>query len=274
VAGQPAVENAPSMSLDGHGVRAELRDQGTLLRVLLDRPRGNILTAQVAAEIRAALVAREREPRLKLVYLRGAGGHFSYGASIQEHRAESMAALLAGVHSLARTIAGYPVPVAALVEGKCLGGAFEVALCCHLVFATPGARFAWPEVTLGVFPPLAAALAPMRLGGARAERLILSGEEIDAESLRRTGFLAAVLDDREPELALLRWYGAHLAPLSAFAIRQATRALRAGSDLLRALEAPLARTEAQYTTEVLSSHDGPEGIEAFLAKRAPRWEDR
>jgi cyclohexa-1,5-dienecarbonyl-CoA hydratase len=274
VARQPGVENARSMSLEGHGVHAELREEGTLLRVLLDHPRGNVLTAAVAAEIRAVLAAREQEPRLKLVYLRGAGGNFSYGASIQEHRADSMPALLAGVHALARTIATYPVPVAALVEGKCLGGAFEAVLCCHLVFATPGARFAWPEIKLGVFPPLAAAVAPLRLGGPLAERLILSGGEIDAESLRGAGFLAAVFDDAEPELALLRWYGTHLEPLSAFAIRQATRALRANGDLVRALEIPLARTEAQYTTEVLSSHDGPEGIEAFLAKRAPRWEDR
>jgi cyclohexa-1,5-dienecarbonyl-CoA hydratase len=262
------------MSVPEGGVRSDILEDGTLLRVLWEGPPGNVLTARAAAEIRAALLARRDDPRLKLACLRGAGGQFSYGASIQEHRPEAMPALLAGIHALARTVAGFPVPVAALVEGKCLGGAFEVVLCCHLVFATPEARFAWPEIKLGVFPPLAAAVAPLRLGAALAERMILSGAELDAESLHRAGFLAALVDDVPPELGLLRWYRAHLAPLSAFAIRQATRALRADGDLLRALDAPLARAEAQYTREVLSSHDGREGIEAFLAKRAPRWEDR
>ncbi|MBZ5522125.1 MAG: enoyl-CoA hydratase/isomerase family protein, partial [Acidobacteriia bacterium] len=52
---------------------------------------------------------------------------------------------------------GYPVPVAALVEGRCLGGAFELALCCHFVFAARSAVFACPEIKLGVFPPVLAA---------------------------------------------------------------------------------------------------------------------
>lgn len=262
------------MTRERDGFHAELGEGGTLLRILLDRPKGNVLTTELVAGIRAALLAHETAPHLKMAYLRGAGGHFSYGASIQEHRAASLPGLLASFHGLARAIAAYAVPVAALVEGKCLGGAFEMALCCHLVFATRGARFAWPEIKLGVFPPLAAAVAPLRLGGGLAERLVLTGEEVDAETLHRIGFVTAVFDDGDPEPALLEWHRARMGPLSAFAIRQATRALRAGSPLLEALEDPLGRTEAQYLGEVLASHDGPEGIEAFLERRAPRWEDR
>jgi cyclohexa-1,5-dienecarbonyl-CoA hydratase len=261
------------MALDAEPVRVDLLEDGALLRVLLDRPKGNVLTTGMAEAVRAALLAHQGAPRLKMVCLRGAGGHFSYGASIEEHREPAMAALLGSSHDLARAVASYPVPVAALVEGRCLGGAFELVLCCHLVFATKDARFAWPEIKLGVFPPLAAAVAPLRLG-ALADRLILTGEEVDAQVLRGAGFVAAVLDDGDPERALVEWHRARLGPLSVFAIRQATQALRWGSKLLEALERPLARTEAQYLERVLPSHDGREGIGAFLEHREPRWEGR
>jgi cyclohexa-1,5-dienecarbonyl-CoA hydratase len=255
-------------------IRAELIEGGTLLRVVLDRPPGNLLTAALCGEVAAALAAHRELPQLRLVYLVGAGHSFSYGASIQEHRAPAIEPLLRSFHGLARAVAEYPVPVAALVEGRCYGGAFELVLCCHLVFATPGARFAWPEIKLGVFPPLAAALAPLRLGGALAERLILTGDELSARSLERAGFLAALFETPDPELPLVEWYRERMRPLSAEAIRQATRALRSGSELRARLAEPLSRTEAQYLAEAAPSHDGREGIEAFLAKRSPRFEDR
>jgi enoyl-CoA hydratase/carnithine racemase len=86
--------------------------------------------------------------------------------------------------------------------------------------------------------------------------------------------VAALLGDADPERELHEWHRARIAPLSAFALRQATQALRNGSRVIEALEEPLARTEAQYLDRVLNSHDGREGIEAFLERRAPSWEDR
>ncbi len=81
-----------------------------------------------------------------------------------------------------RELAAYPVPVAALVEGRCLGGAFELALCCHLVFATPIARAsAAPRSSSASFPPVLAAIGALRLPGALAERLLLTGEELDVD---------------------------------------------------------------------------------------------
>jgi cyclohexa-1,5-dienecarbonyl-CoA hydratase len=183
--------------------------------------------------------------------------------------------MLASFHGLVRELAAYPVPLAALVEGRCLGGAFEMVLCCHLIFATPSARFGCPEIKLGVFPPVLAAIGALRLGGALAERLILTGEELDAAAAERAGLVAAILGpDGDPEELLLAWYRARLRPLSAFALRQAARASRSGSGLLEALGRPLEAVERQYLGEVVASHDGNEGIEAFLARRPPVWRDR
>jgi cyclohexa-1,5-dienecarbonyl-CoA hydratase len=253
-------------------LRVDRLEDGTLLRLVLDRPKGNVLDGALMCEVATTLAAHRYDPHLRLVVIRGAGGHFSFGASVEEHRPEQAPAMLATFHGLARDLAAYPVPVAALVEGRCLGGAFELVLCCHLVFATESAVFACPEIRLGVFPPVLAAIGRLRLGGALAERLLVTGGELEARAAERAGLVTAVLEG-DPEEALLRWYRETLRPLSAFALRQATRAARLGSGLLEALAGPLHALEAQYLHEVLASHDGHEGIEAFLARRPPQWRD-
>jgi cyclohexa-1,5-dienecarbonyl-CoA hydratase len=256
------------------GVSAELLEGGGVLRVVFSRAKGNVLTMDLMRALGATLGAHRDDRHLKLVALRGAGGTFSYGASVEEHRQALAPAMLETFHALARLIARYPVPVVALVEGRCLGGAFELALCCHFVFAVRGAVFACPEIRLGVFPPVLAAIGPHRLGAALAERLLLTGEEMDAQALAPGGFVTALVGEGEdPEAALLPWYRDRLQGLSAFALRQATRAARAGSGLEAALDEGLAALECRYREQVLASHDGNEGVEAFLARRPPVWED-
>jgi cyclohexa-1,5-dienecarbonyl-CoA hydratase len=255
-------------------LRAQLVEGGTLLEIVLDQPKGNVLTSRMMAEISTALDAHAEAPELRMVLLRGAGGHFSYGASIEEHRKDRAPALLAAFHRLIRRLAAYPVPVAALVDGQCLGGGFELVLACHFLFATPEAHFGCPEIKLGVFPPVLAAIGARQLGGLAAERLLLTGEPVDASQAWRLGFLTRVLENGEPREELLAWYRQALAPLSAFALRQGTRALRQTTGFLADLDRTLEATERQYVEEILPSHDGNEGVEAFLARRKPEWRNR
>lgn len=250
-----------------------LRDGG-ILHILLSEPRANVLSMAMMRGIEGALETHRDRQGLKLVVLRGAGGNFSFGASVPEHRRESAPGMLSAFHRLVRAVASYPVPVAALVEGRCLGGAFELALASHLVFATPNAIFACPEVKLGVIPPVLCVLGHHRLGGPLAEKMILTGAELDATRAAACGLVAESLPDSgNPEEWLLAWYDKHLAPLSAFSLREVTWAARRGSGILESLGAPLSALEERYVTRLLPSHDGNEGIEAFLAKRPPRWTD-
>lgn len=255
-------------------IESDLVEDGTVLRLALARPPANVLSMAMVEELGSALEEHRRLRGLRLVLLRGAGSHFSYGASVEEHRRDQAPAMLATFHDFLRRLAAYPVPTAALVEGKCLGGGFELVLCCHFLFAAAGASFACPEIKLGVFPPLLATLGPQRLGSLVAERLLLTGGALDAETAGRLGLLTAVFDGGEDaEAALLGWYRRTLRPLSAHALRQATHAAREASGMLAALERSLAAAERHYVDRVVSSHDGNEGIEAFLDKRRPEWRD-
>jgi cyclohexa-1,5-dienecarbonyl-CoA hydratase len=254
-------------------ITADLIENQTVLRLVLNQPKGNVLTGEMLRELGVVLRTHRGDTHLRLAVIRGAGGNFSFGASIDEHQRDRVRDMLQAFHAFIRELAAYPVPVAALVEGRCLGGAFEVALCCHFVFAASGARFGCPEIKLGVFAPVLAAAGAHRLPGALAERLLLTGDEIDAAAAERAGLVTAIFDTADPENALMEWYRSRLAPLSAFALRQATAAFRHNSGLLHALHADLPAVERRYLEEIVASHDGNEGIEAFIARRPPVWED-
>jgi cyclohexa-1,5-dienecarbonyl-CoA hydratase len=254
-------------------VNATLQEDGTLLRLVLDRPKGNVLTLEMMNALSEALAAHKSNPHVRMVFIRGAGNHFSFGASVEEHRKEQAPSMLAGFHAMIRQVAAYPVPIAALVEGSCLGGAFELILACHFVFAAPSANLGCPEIKLGVFPPVLAAIGAQRLGGPLAERLILTGSTIDAAAAEKAGLVSAIFAGGNPEEELIEWYRKNLRPLSAFAIRQGSRVTRIGSGLFEALREPLDKIERQYVNEVLASNDGNEGIAAFIERRKPLWKD-
>ncbi len=252
--------------------RTARRAGGALLEIQLDDPRANVLSMAMMAEIAEALGAARNDETLKLVVFSATGDNFSFGASVPEHRRETAPAMLASFHRLVRDVVTYPVPVASLVAGRCLGGAFELVLASHLVFATTSAVFACPEIKLGVFPPVLSVLGPARLGGALSERMLLTGAELDARRAHAAGFVAELVPDgHDREAWLLEWFNKTLAPLSSFALREATFASRHGSPTVAAAFEPLAAVERRYIERVLTSHDGNEGIEAFVAKRAPTW---
>lgn len=254
-------------------VEATLLEDETLLRLVLNRPKGNVLTLEMMKALSAALETHNRNSHLRMVFIRGAGKHFSFGASVEEHKKDQAPSMLAGFHAMIRTVAASPVPIATLVEGSCLGGAFELILACHFVFAAPSANFGCPEIKLGVFPPVLAAIGAQRLGGPLAERLIVTGALIDAAAAEKAGLVSEIFSGDNPEDELVQWYRKNLRPLSAFSIRQGSRVARIGSGLIAALQDPLAQIERQYVEEVLASHDGNEGIESFIDRRKPVWKD-
>jgi len=254
-------------------VQATLLEDGTLLRLVMDKPKGNILSLEMMQALLKELDAQKDNTHLRAVIVRGAGKHFSFGASVEEHKKDQAPSMLAGFHEMIRKVASYPVPVIALVEGSCLGGSFELILACHMVFASPTAVFGCPEIKLGVFPPVLAAIGAQRLGGPLAERMILTGETIDVASAEKSGLVSGIFSGESPDEELFEWYRKNLLPLSAFAIRQGVRAARIGSGLLEALQGPLDTIERQYIDEVLASQDGNEGINSFIERRKPVWKD-
>jgi len=238
----------------------------------LYHPKGNILTRDMIAALRAALESIVENRHLKLITIEGAGTDFSFGASIPEHAPEEIGRALPEMHALIYELLDTPVPTAALVRGRCYGGGFELALACDIIVAEAGATFALPEVALGVFPPAASALLPYRAGGASATYSILTGSPVDAELLQARGLIPFVAGKGSLRDAVDEWFERQLVPKSAIALRYAVVAARMG--LVEHVRNVLPQVERLYLEDLMRTHDAVEGIDAFIARRAPSWTDR
>jgi cyclohexa-1,5-dienecarbonyl-CoA hydratase len=238
--------------------------------ITLDRPPLNVLDVEMVRRLNDAL--RECDARsIRVVVLSSALPRaFSAGVEVRDHQLGRLETMLAEVRENARLLLTLkPVTIAA-IHGSTLGGGAEIALLCDLVLAGDDTVFGFPEITLGAFPPVAAACLVEICGHRRALRLLL-GESITANIAEAFGLVSRVV----PTAQLSETVGRVAAELAArsgvalHALTGATRAQRAPA-LLQRLDAAI----ATYRATVGPSRDAEEGINAFLEKRVPAWSHR
>lgn len=237
--------------------------------VSLDRPPMNVLDLGAIGALQAALVDLAARREYKVVVIRSAiPGVFSAGVDVAIHSRERLGEMLDAFHAVFRVMEQMPQVTVAAVDGLCLGGGCELAAFCDLVLATPGSSFGQPEIDVGCFPPLAAALLP-RLIGRAAWEMVLLGSSISAVRAAELGLVTRVVDDL-PE-AIDTW-AKWLCGKSGAVLALARRALREGAH--GSFAEGLARTEQIYREELTRTEDVEEGVRAFLEKRRPHWSDR
>ncbi len=243
---------------------------GALCHLRLNRPKANIIDGAMIAALNAAIEAHGEDRDLKAFLVSAEGPNFSFGASVQEHLPDQCANMLGALHGLLLRMVECETPILAAVQGQCLGGGFELAMACGLIFAAPDACLGQPEIKLGLIAPAASCLLPELVGPVHAGDILLSGRSIDAEEARRIGVVLDIAGD--PVAAVEAYVDAHLADKSAAALRVATRAARSG--LARRVRKRLAEVEAIYLEDLMSTHDAIEGLNAFIEKRPAQWENR
>jgi cyclohexa-1,5-dienecarbonyl-CoA hydratase len=252
-------------------VRFSTERSGQIERILLDRPKGNVIDLEMIEAICGRIAEIAADPgACKLLVFEGAGSHFSFGASVEEHLPEKVRRLLPAFHRLFWDLERLSIPTAAVVRGQCLGGGFELAVWCGLISCDPTTRLGVPEIKLGVFPPIASIVLPWRVSGARSTQMILSGESVDGMAAAHLGLADWCSDD--PEANLQKWFVQNLEGKSAIAVRTAWRASR--RLLADALRNHLASLESLYLKDLMSCEDPIEGISAFVERRPPVWKNQ
>ncbi len=250
-------------------IRVEFEHEGQVARVVLAAPKANIVDQAMMAELESAFGRLASRRDLKAIVLTGEGPNFSFGASVQEHLPEQISGTLTRLHALLRRIAEAPAPTIAAVRGQCLGGGLELALACDLILAEETAQLGCPEIQLGVFPPAASALLPVRIGAGPAASLVLTGASLSGAAAAAIGLAARTSGPGQLDTVLAQWLATDFVSRSPAALRYAARAVR--RPLMHALEQDLPVIEGLYLRDLMREPDAVEGIQAFLEKRPPRW---
>jgi cyclohexa-1,5-dienecarbonyl-CoA hydratase len=235
--------------------------------VVLDAPPLNILTRALLDELRHALAGLTRDSALRVLLLRSEGKHFSAGASVEEHLPGTVEVMIPEFMDTIQAMHHFPLPVVCAVQGRCLGGAMELAMAADIVVATESALFGVPEISLGVMPPAACAQLPMRTRPGVAAALLFTGTPISASAAHDAGLVHGVVtvDGLLPEAAGL---AESIAVHSAAALRATKRALRSSS---RAFDASMTEASRVYLEELMQTRDAVEGLQSFMEKREPQW---
>jgi enoyl-CoA hydratase len=244
-----------------------IEPMGPWVRLTLNRPDArNALNTALLAAIAGALSDLGHDPSCRCVVITGAAGNFAAGADIAEIETKSSAEGAADPRKAHwADIRAFPKPLIAAVDGFCLGGGLELALMADCMVLGATARLGLPETNLGLIPGAGGTQRLTALAGrARATRMILTGEIIDAATAQAWGIAGWLSDGPAADLAdPLADRLAARAPLALMAAKRA---------ILAADEAPLAfATERAAFEALLDTADKAEGIRAFRDKRRPEY---
>jgi enoyl-CoA hydratase/carnithine racemase len=189
----------------------------------------NILSTPVIADLSAALRQLAGDASVRAVVLRGSGDKaFVAGADIKEMGALGVASartFIDGLRQLCEAVREFPAPVIARIPGWTLGGGLELALACDVRIASDAAHFGMPEVKVGIPSIIHAALLPRLIGHARANWLLLTGENIDAQRALSWGLVDAVVAAADLDAEVART-AARFASCGPAVMRQQKRLLR------------------------------------------------
>lgn len=207
---------------------------GRVARVVIDDPgRLNAMGREVMADFLAAMDAVSLADDCRCVVVEGAGGRaFVGGANIFELSELTKAtakAFITEVHRCCDALRMCPAPTVAKVDGFCIGAGMELAAAADLRVASDASVFGMPEVAVGLPSVVEASLFPGLIGWGRTRQMMLTGENITAETAERWGFVEAVAAKHALEEAVERF----VAPI----VKAGPRAVRAQKALMRSWEA-------------------------------------
>jgi enoyl-CoA hydratase len=261
-----------SNTAEGRLVLVE-RLAGGIVKLTLNNPPLNLVTLEMTEQLMDAFDALEGDKAVRAVVVTGAGDRaFCAGSDVKEFadvRDRVVEKKLARENETFGKFESLSKPTVVAIEGLAYGGGCEISMACDLRITGQGAKFALPEVRLGVVPGSGGLFRlPELVGPAKAMKLMYLGEPIDASEAERIGLVNEVVPDGE---ALARALA--LARSISRQPREAVAAIKRGvRESVHSSREDSLRLTLELSDHVFKTEDCEEGITAFFEKREPRFE--
>lgn len=189
--------------------KLQLTIDANIATLVIDNPPQNRLSTELLADFGAAVRTMASDPHLRAVLVRANGPDFSFGGDIStwlEIEPRQMRENIAGFLEAFNAFEQLPVPVVAAVQGKCLGGGFEIVLRADVILAADNAVFAHPEQTIGLVTLLGGVQrVAERAGRGRAMRWALTAERVSAQEMLAAGVVTEVVAQADLNSASSAW---------------------------------------------------------------------
>ncbi|WP_374323264.1 gamma-carboxygeranoyl-CoA hydratase [Aquipseudomonas alcaligenes] len=244
----------------------------------LNRPdKNNAFNAEMIRELILAIDTIAADKTLRFMLLRGRGKHFSAGADLAWMQASAKLDYNANLND-ARELAelmynlnGLKIPTLAVVQGAAFGGAVGLVSCCDIAIGADDALFSLSEVRIGLAPAVISPFVVQALGERAARRYALTAERFSGNRARELGLLAEAYPAAELDAQVEAWVNNLLL--------NSPQAMQASKDLLREVASGvLSPNLRRYTENAIArlrvSPEGQEGLNAFLEKRTPAWQEQ
>jgi enoyl-CoA hydratase/carnithine racemase len=240
-------------------------------KLVLNHPPYNVLTVPMMGEIAEAIEGLSSRNDIKAILITSNQKMFSAGISLEDSKSDRVFQTLDAFNRVFNAIREISKPLIVVVNGPAIGAGSELVAFGDMVVATPNAKFAQPEVKLGVFPPFAAVMLPMMIGPKKTYELILTGEALSAEEAHHLGFVNKVV----PEAQLNQVVEGIVNKIGEFSgpVLEVTKKVIASSQGVPLHEA-MKRSQDIYLNQLQALEDVQEGIRAVLEKRKPVWKNK
>lgn len=249
------------------GFRVEIDASRERADIVLQRPPFNIISMPERDQLRLVFEALDTDDRVRVIVLRAEGEHFSSGGDIKgflEASPEHVSKLAWNIAAPARC----SKPVIAANRGYCFGVGFEISLACDFRIVTETTRYALPEQKLGQIPGSGGSARLQKMVGiTRTKDIVMRSRRIAGQQAYDWGVATEIVPDAELEAATDRLVD-ELRAFSPIAQRTAKKLLNDTEDSPLSIAIEL---EGHCYSRLRSSDDFREGVEAFHAKRSPKF---
>lgn len=253
-------------------VQFDVRDH--IAEITVNRPAArNALDLQTVNELHQVIKQVADSQEIGAAILTGAGDRvFVAGADIRDIRARRRIEALQAINSrLFKAVEDCEKPVIAAVNGFAYGGGCELALACDIRICSETAKFALPEVSLGILPAAGGMYRLTRVAGLGiAKEMVLTGDPIDAQRAYNVGLVSKIVPSAEL-MNVCRLVANQILSRGPLAVRLAKRSLNVITEL--STEAAMAM-ESYAQAILFESEDKAEGTSAFLEKRTPKFKGK